>query len=596
MSRLPAIVDAARALATAGRGERTRIVADLARTLDVSVQTAYRLLREHQLADTDRRRRADAGKTELLRSEAMLIAATIEASRRQTGTGALTLEDAVEILRADGRILAGSVDERTGEVRPLSLSAISRAMRQYHCHPGQIACETPATSMSSPHPNWCWQIDASLSSQFYLAEAGAEQLDKTLHYQGKPQHLAKIADRRLWRYAITDHCSGAIVLWYCLGAESATNAISALIYAMTQRPDSVMHGVPRILMSDGGVLGPTAMRTFLRALGIEAAKNATGNARGKGQVESAHNLIERHFEGPLKLRAAIKSLEEINRYAARWALHFNGTATHTRHGMTRRDAWLRITAEQLTIAPPVEVLQQLPSSVPKACRPVRDHAINFRGKRYDLRGMPGLVQGAKVDVVINPFDVAGSVRVLVDGPDGKPSHYLAPVIQHDEWGFRADAAQIGTEYKAVPETPVDAARKEIERLAMEVATDAEAAAARKAKRVPFGGSIDPTQTWTAPVVHLPRAGQPSEVQAPVVVEPTPVVPTERRRYVAERLSWIDTAKELRRLVIERGAQWTPEMYAQAQQRWPEGLTEDELAPAVLQLLRPALRAIGGGAA
>ena len=595
MSQLPAIVDAARALATAGRGERTRIVADLAAALGCSVQTAYRRLQEHQLADSERRRRADAGKTELLETEAKLIAALIEASRRQTGTGALTLEDAVEILRADGRIMAGSVDEITGAVRPLSLSAISRAMRQYHCHPGQIACETPATSMSSPHPNWCWQIDASVSRQFYLGKKGAEQLDKAVHYDGKPQNLDSIKDVRLWRYAITDTCAAPIILWYCLGAESAHNAISALIFAMTQRPDSVMYGVPRYVMSDGGVLGTTAMRTFLRALGITAIKNETGNARAKGQVENAHHLIERHFEAPLKLRAPVTSLEEINRLAVRWALHYNATATHTRHGMTRRDAWLRITPEQLTLAPPVEVLTQLPTSVPKACT-VRDHTINFRGRKYDLRAMPGVIQGAKVDVVVNPFDLDGSVRVLMDGPDGKPSHYLAPVVQHDEWGFRADAAQIGTEFKAVPETPVDAARKEIERLAMEVATDAEAAAARKAKRVPFGGAIDPTQTWTAPVVHLPRAGQPSEVQAPTVVEPTPVVPTERRRYVAQRLSWIDTAKELRRLVIERGAQWSPEMYAQAQQRWPEGLTEDELSPAVLQLLRPALRAIGGGAA
>lgn len=595
MSQLPAIVDAARALATAGRGERTRIVADLATALGCSVQTAYRRLQEHQLSDNTRRRRADAGQTELSRDEALQIASVIEVSRRQTGTGAVTLETAVEILRANGRILAAKVDERTGEVRPLSLSAISRAMRQHNCHAALMAAETPAQAMSSPHPNWCWQLDASLSAQFYLAKTGTEQLDKIVHYAGKPQNLDKIKDQRLWRYAVTDHCTDVIVPWYCLGAESAHNAISALIFAMTQRADSVMYGLPRYLMADGGVLGTTAMRTFLRALNITPIKNERGNARAHGQVEGAHNLIERHFEGPLKLRAPVTSLEEINRLAAQWALHYNATREHSRHGMTRRDAWLRITSDQLTLAPPVEVLTQLPTSVPKSCT-VRDYAIRFRGRQYNLRGMPGLLQGQKVDVVINPFDPEGSVRVLMDGPDGKPTHYLAPLLTLDDWGFRADSAQVGSEHKAVPETPVDAARKEIERLAMEVATDAEAAAARKAKRVPFGGAIDPTQTWTAPVVHLPRAGQPSEVQAPTVVEPTPVVPTERRRYVAERLSWIDTAKELRRLVIERGAQWSPELYAQAQQRWPEGLTEDELAPAVLQLLRPALRAIGGGAA
>lgn len=133
-------------------------------------------------------------------------------------------------------------------------------------------------------------------------------------------------------------------------------------------------------------------------------------------------------------------------------------------------------------------------------------------------------------------------------------------------------------------------------MAAEVRTDAEAIAARKAKRIPFGGAIDPSAGWEAPVVHIPRAGTPSDVEAPKIVEPEPMVPVVRPRYEARRWSWLETARELKRRVEERGGDWTPEHYARAQQRWPDGLTEDEFDPAVVQLMAPALRAIAGGAA
>ena len=147
----------------------------------------------------------------------------------------------------------------------------------------------------------------------------------------------------------------------------------------------------------------------IAACGIELIVNEVGNARAKGQVENAHYIVETHFEAALKLRAPVTSLEEINGLAQQWARAFNATRMHTRTGLTRRDGWLRITAEQLVLAPSIEVMRGLANAAPKPCT-VRDGMVRFRGGQFDVRGVPGLVNGQRVHVVANAMDTDGSVR------------------------------------------------------------------------------------------------------------------------------------------------------------------------------------------
>ncbi len=49
------------------------------------------------------------------------------------------------------------IDESTGEVRLLSESAVSRALRAYNLHPEQLSRPAPVNAMKSLHPNHCWQ-------------------------------------------------------------------------------------------------------------------------------------------------------------------------------------------------------------------------------------------------------------------------------------------------------------------------------------------------------------------------------------------------------------------------------------------------------
>lgn len=590
------LVDIARAVEAAGWGERGKVAAAAAAELGISPATLARRLAEVRVA-APRKRRTDAGTTALAREEALLIAATVEETRRLTGTGCMPLADVVDTLRANGRILAGRVDVDTGEFFPLSLSAIRRALRGYGLHPEQLAEPTPAAALSSPHPNWCWQIDASVSRQFYLGDAGTEIMARGEYYRGKPQNFARISSRRLWRYAVTDHASGYIELLYVLGAESAANLLATLIHVMTPRAGAAMHGLPRYLMGDpGSAVRASTTRHFCACLDIELIVNKAGNARAKGQVENANYLIETHFEAPLKLRAPVVSLEEMNALAAEWSRVFNATRIHSRTRLTRRDGWLRITPEQLRLAPAVEVLRALPVSTPKPCQ-VRDQRIRFDGATYDVSGISGLINGAAVEVMRNPFDGDNSVRVLLTGEDGQPTHYVAPRVPEDAWGFLVTAAEVGTAFRAPRETPVDANRKAIERLAMEVATDAEAAAARKRRRVPFKGAIDPLKTTREAYVptHLPRAGQPAVVEAPTVVHAAPRTEPVPIRHELPPLSHFAAAARLKPLVEAAGTVWCAEHYQRTAERWPQGLPVEALETWAAELARPApvtLRVVG----
>ncbi|MGH8053568.1 MAG: hypothetical protein ACREP4_06585 [Stenotrophomonas sp.] len=600
MSAETLINAAASELLMAPHGSKGRIAAQLAEQMGCSVQTAYRRLSAVMGSIKPRKRRSDAGDMSLTREEARTIAALVEETRRLTGTGALPVEDAVDILRANGKIEAARIDKGTGEWCQLSTSSICRAIRHYGFHRDQLSAPSPAARLSSPHPNYLWQIDASVSRQFYLADDGTQVMDKREFYRGKPANFTKIADRRLWRYACTDHASGCIELFYVLGAESSANLLTSLIHAMTQRSGGTMHGIPLMLMMDPGsavTAGPT--RNFINACGIELIINEVGNARAKGQVENANYIIEMHFEAALKTRKPVTSLQEINELAQQWSRAFNATRMHTRTGMTRRDGWLRITQEQLVFAPAMEVLRQLATSAPKPCT-VRDCMVRFKGETFDVRNVPGLINGQRVDVVANALDPAGSVRVLMPGETNTaPVHYIAPRIGRDTWGFLDTAARVGTEFKAPPETPADAARKELERVAMQVETDAEAAVARKAKRLFMGGTIDPMkhlrELEIAP--SLPRAGRTSSVTAPVVaeqrIEPAPV------RAELQALNHVEAAMRLKPLVERAGVTWTSEMYVRTERRWPQGVPVEQIEPWAAELSTPergGLRMIEGGVA
>ncbi len=359
------------------------------------------------------------------------------------------------------------------------------------------------------------------------------------------------------------------------GAESGENLCSVLINAMQERGGAdVLHGVPKILYLDPGSANTAGMtKNMCRSLGIDLIAHKPHNARATGQVEKARDIIERKLEPGLKFRP-VHSLEELNALAAKWRSHFNATAVHSRHGKTRTDIWLKITAEQLKKAPSVEVCRELAVAAPELRKVTPKLRVSFRGTEFDVSTVPGVLVGEKLMITRNPWrsDVA---QVVLTGEDGHETFFLVEEVRKNEFGFAEGAAVFGESYKALPETPAQMAAKETEALVTGTDNAADAAAARKAKALPFGGRLDPYKhidDTTLPA-YMPKRGQASDVRGPR---------TEQRP-----MTHVEAAKALRDKFSADGLTWTPEHYRQLTAQYPDGVPEAALDEVMATLTTPA---------
>ncbi|KVU58850.1 DDE-type integrase/transposase/recombinase [Burkholderia cepacia] len=574
--RIVAVAQAARA---AGHGKKGAIYDAACRELGLSFTTLMRKLKEATLT-TQRKRRVDAGQSSLTRDEAMLISATLIESTRKNGKRLYSVGDAVQTLRANGMIRAEFLDESTGELRPLSDSAIQRALRTYGVHPDQLLAPAPVTELASLHPNHVWQIDASLCVLYYLkptADAranGLRVMDHAEFYKNKPKNLARIAADRVWSYEISDHASDWIYTEYVMGAESGENLCSTLINAMQERGGAdLLHGVPRILMLDAGSANTASMtRNLCRSLGIELIVHKVGNARATGQVENARNLIERKFEPGLKFQP-VTSLDELNALAKRWRMHFNATETHSRHGATRSEAWMRITAQQLIKAPSLDVCRELAVAAPESRKVTPKLRVSFRGEEYDVSSVPGVMVGEKLMITRNPWRDDAAQAVLT-GEDGHETFFVVPVVTRTEFGYAETAAVIGETYRRHADTPAQHALREIEQLVTGTSTPAEAEAARKGKALPFGGRLDPYKHLDEADLptYLPRRGTEHDLVAP--------------RVELAPLTLIEAAKQIKAAVEAAGVDWSADRFRWLQQRYPDGVPQEQLDAIVAELTGP----------
>lgn len=569
------IQEAATALLCAGHGGKRRLAEQYAAAWQCSVQTVYRHVAPVLGQVRTRKRRADRGESAWTLDELQLVSAALLESRRGTGKRLSSIADAIDMLRGNGLIRGESVDMATGEVRLLSESSAAKALRAQRLHPEQLAAPTPKVQLASEHPNQVWQIDPSLCVLYYLRrQDGLHVMPQAEFYKNKPKNLARIEHDRVWRYVVTDHASGTLYVEYVLGAESGENLCNCFVNAMQYRGAAdPFCGAPQMVMVDPGSANTGAMfKNLCAALGIKVWINKPGQPWAKGQVEKTNDIVERHFEHRLRY-AQPASLEALNEAAWRWMRHFNATAQHSRHKSSRYQAWMTITPEQLRKVPAREVLLRLATHAPETRKVNSLLRISFRGRYYDVSGVPGVIVNEKLTVTRNAFGGEHDAQVLYTGEDGRDTWYTLEPLEADAYGF-VGAVPMGS-FRAQADTPVDANRKQVERLAMDATSDAEAETKRKAKATPFGGRIDPYASVTqAPeVMHLPRRGHALDVTVPdkVAAVPKSQMPPTRIE-PAQPLGHVELAQRLR----ERLPDWSAQHYAALVQGWPQGATEDEL--------------------
>jgi transposase InsO family protein len=579
---ISALIDVHARASLVGHGGRGAIYDDACRRLGMSRATLLRKIKE-VVVRPERKRRADAGDIALSREEAVILSSVLMDSLRKNRKRLQPIGEAVALLRANGEIRAERIDPATGEIIPLSDSTIARALRSYSLHPEQLLRPAPHTELRSLHPNHVWQIDASLCVLYYLKartarEAGLQIMEARKFYKNKPRNLQRIANDRVWSYEITDHWSGAIFVFYVLGAESAANLAESFIRCTQQRGQDPFYGVCFNLMMDMGCANTSgAFKNLARRLGVRLMPHAPGNARATGQVENARNIIERSFESGLRLKP-VADLDELNAAAQRWARWYNATKTHSRHGKTRFEAWMEIRPEQLRTVDG-DLARRLLTHTPERRKVSGTLTVAFDGAEYDVKTVPNVQVGEWLDVSWNPYRPGTAVIVDTDA-EGNETLRDVPTVARGEGGFRDDAPVIGEAYARVADTAADTHRKLVERVAMEADTDEAAAARRKAGGVSFGGRIDPDKLRDGAQVptYLPRVGTPIDTAA-IVSDAPPAI-----------LNHFEAASEM----LRRGIELTVERNADIAAWYPDGVPEDQLDALAARLTaRAGLRVVGG---
>ena len=517
--QLRLISDAARALEKADpcNGDRRRIVARLAETLNRSLNTTYNYLKKYGGWESGKKPRKDKGETCVPEALCRKIAGLVICGDRANGKRPMCIKDAVKRWEANGE---GIADQETGEVTMPSVETISRAMRRYGCHPDQLRVASPSVRMRTEYPNRLWQADASVCVLYRIRGTGNIGLMKEESYnEKKPENLIKIRNTRIVRYIVVDHCSGNFYLRYEQAAgEDAKGFLDTLIDAITDRgPQDVMHGVPEILYTDPGPGPASSLVTgFCGQMGITPAQHVPGRARATGSVEKCQDIVECKFESRLRF-LEVPDVAQLQVLADRWRRYFCATAIHTRTKKTRNDVWLSIPAEKLRTAE-ADVMHSIAAWGEVRCQVKDDFTISadtrthYGVRRYDLRelGYHGLQVRDSVSVRLNPYK-APSIIAVIEKPDGEKVSFEVPPMQFDGAGFDLGAPAFGEGFKAMPKTRAEKNLEAIKKEAYGVQSVEEADKMRRAGKPAYAGIDIMADVKEAPT-YLKKAGTPLQVE------------------------------------------------------------------------------------
>lgn len=587
---LPRLVDCARESATADFGDKSAVYERFCREFgwlkgdgSPNLGRLFRALAKAGLREP-RAKRSDAGAHNLTQYEAEEVVRWQRDNARSKGKrNMVSLKAAVDALRSNGHIKAEAIDPATGEIRPLSYSAISDAIAAYGLSADVLNTPAPAMRMRVLHANHVWQVDASLCVLYYLpADGGLQVMSEVLFNDNKPKNIKRIENERVWRYLVVDVASGAIYVEYVFGGESGANLSQVFINAMQSRKNEFW-GVPKRVYCDAGSANTGAVfKGLCQQLGIDLQWHLPGNARATGAVEKPQDIVERNFESMLAARP-VNNLDELNAAATRWRVKFNAASVHTRHGQTRQAAWAQHVVGYLKAPPTVEVCRSLAYTKPVQRRITQYLTIEYGGQDWDASAYPDVYRGLRVLVTRNPW-AEDSIRIVSESAEGL-TFYECPIKRRNELGYWDDSPVMGEEFKSHAMTTPE---KTLARLAERSSADQAADGVRRAKPMPFGGRIDPfkplAETFTPEM--FPR--KPDAVHSLAT------------KLVVPPLSHVEAAKLLKAKV---GDAWTADRFAWLAQRFPEGVPQDQIDDIAAELSGPAadlkqplrvLRAVAGG--
>ena len=499
-----------------------------------------------------RRRRADAGATQVSDEVLDEVASLMVGGVRKTGQATMPLGVACSIVRARGAELPVS-DTRVGQLlreRRLDLATQRRGKRTH-------------ADVVSGGPNHLHLVDPSVPLFYYDPGKGQRRLDESGFepYRNKPDHLADKVHLRIWRYVMVDHWSASIrVRYYRAPGEAPDVLWDFLLYCWSARhaERGQWHGVPEHLWWDKGS-DHRAIRTACEALGVAPWAHMAGNPNAVGSVEKAQQIVEQHFESRLRLQPAA-DLDEINRLVERWCDLYNtngvaGVDTRlTRNSVrsVRSELWARVSGlrELPEDARDAAVYEPVTRRVKPNLTFTFSHPRLKESRPYLVARLPGVEVGT--ELTVQPLllaDVPGTVRVT-HVLDGEELTELVTPRELDVSGMPLDGSRIDGDVKSHPLT---ASERSGERLRA-IAGDPRPGEASHGGRYRATDAI----AGERKILQMPRRGEPAAPKA----EPA-----------AATLTLADTLRRARRLLGDR---WDPALIEVVSARWPRGAAEAEL--------------------
>jgi hypothetical protein len=478
-----------------------------------------------------RKSRCDKGTSSISPDQLDAVGSFMRVTRRENKGVISPVENALVFFEDNGLIAPGQV----------SVPTLQRKLRERQMSAKHQNSPTPHTEMRSLHPNHVHSVDVSTCIQYYLDKGGMSVIREDEFYKNKLENFKKIKTP-LQRYIITDHFSGFFfVKYYLTDGETAENLFDFVCSAWEVKHDNrfPFRGVPLLMLMDGGSRAKAKALglPFWDGIGVDILPGMAGNSRRQGSVEVTHCIWEEWFETRLRIDPAT-SLEDLNRKAFGFCLWYNATKKHTRHGFPRLSMWLNINAEQLRELPARAELQDLLNK-PEEERTVANNRISFQGKEFNLRGF-GIPAGAKVTVIKNLYKWREGI-VIIGYENNRYEARAIDKLPAELGGFSVNAAIIGQEYKAQPETFTQQAAKRMDELAYGSREP------NRKKETPFYG-MNAFEGFTEKVDNLatlPKRGTPIEIARPAAPMEYPVMELFKRMREAGIAITTEINRELR---------------------------------------------------
>lgn len=562
-------------------GQRGVILDEAQAFLGYSRQTIYRQLKQVCGWSSERKARADKGKISVSSDSLLAIATMSRESVRDNGKQTMFTTTARGIL------------EQNGHEINVSNATLNRLMRQRKLNVKAQKVANPVQPLRALHPNYVHEIDPSLCLIYYMKNKQHIMRDRDF-YKNKLENYAKVK-YKVWRYTLYDRASGIIIPWYVEAAgENQHSLFQFLMFAWGKQDGRLFHGVPQLLYWDKGSANTSsAIKNLLDHLEVKYLEHEAGNARAKGGVENANNIIETQFESRLKFQP-VSSIDELNHAAMNWAEAYNanrlpGQDTRLRRiglsePVSRQSLWQHITAEQLRTLPSIEVCQALMASREQERQVKADLTISFKHPQadssliYSLKGLDGIAVKDKVSV---RSLVYGDCAIQIEVPryDGEALIYrVEPDRNFDKFGQRLDAPVIGEEYKSKGNTEIEQAAKAMDQVAYPNMTEDEIKKAKQKQVAPFGGQLN-TLSYLDDINHPAYFEQKgNEIETPEHLKPATTTLT--------------LTAALMRITSSIGRRLTTDENKWLSARYQDGVPEDSLDSLIRTFTTPVV--VGNG--